>query len=665
MEENFMERQHLSQTKNAIAQRAGRHIASNNRESAIARSSTHPIEELQGAIGNRAVNKLLANQPIVQAKPMFRGLSHELVIQPKLTIGAVGDKYEQEADRISQQVVSQINAPESSAIQRKQMPEEDEQLQMKPTVQRLGEGNPLAAAPELEASIQQAKSGGQPLPEQIRQPMEQALGSDFSGVKVHADAQSHQLNQSIQAKAFTTGKNIFFRHGEYNPESRGGKKLLAHELTHVMQQSGVQLNDTVQRLPDRNTVEQEVGSDTTNQKYQEFLNTLDGYTLQVSATVDKLPSSIDIQVGLIEYAINKVIQAANKYLKQSSHTSQRALRVQSIKEQAGIEMAIIRTRATYFKNNPKVKRPTWKKVIPKELGTRLIDLGKGTKVGPDQKGAINTVGSYQFPDTYEGFYKADKKTITNLTEKNIAEDLGIPETNPNFSKRAVAVYRIDRLLNANVIAQTDYAHKPSVFGKKQDITGSFMKKASGETYGFMANNGKVVKTADDKVNLPIDTISGDDQVFQRCLSKLNMVDALAFQVDRHAGNFLVQTDGVGNVKRLTGIDNDLSFPKADKPLHKDVTQQYGEYSGISWYFDKKTAEMVLALNDNDLKAVLTGLLTDEEINLTVERLHSLQAKLNTAKANNQLLGRRQWNAMTAKKEQQKSHGYINSFNWKL
>jgi hypothetical protein len=68
--------------------------------------------------------------------------------------------------------------------------------------------------------------------------MGQAMGADFSGVKVHTDAQSDQLNQSIQAKAFTTGQDVFFRQGEYNPGSRGGQELIAHELTHVVQQKG-------------------------------------------------------------------------------------------------------------------------------------------------------------------------------------------------------------------------------------------------------------------------------------------------------------------------------------------------------------------------------------------------------------------------------------------
>jgi hypothetical protein len=97
----------------------------------------------------------------------------------------------------------------------------------------------MAATPNLETSIQGARGSGQPLDENIRQPMEKAFGGvDFSQVKVHNDAVSDQLNQSIQARAFTTGQDLFFRGGEYNPSSRGGQELIAHELTHVVQQGG-------------------------------------------------------------------------------------------------------------------------------------------------------------------------------------------------------------------------------------------------------------------------------------------------------------------------------------------------------------------------------------------------------------------------------------------
>jgi hypothetical protein len=209
-------------------------------------------------------------------------------IQPKLTIGQPGDKYEQEADQMAQQVVSQINAPapqhsdqgqQGQTVQRQEAPEEeelaqtkplanslqrqeshedeevaqkkpltdtlqrqesqeDELAQTKPLLQRKSDGGGTAATPNLEASIHQAQGGGQALSDNIRKPMERAFGADFSGVKVHTDNQSDQLNQSIQAKAFTTGQDIFFRQGAYDPGSRGGQELLAHELTHVVQQNG-------------------------------------------------------------------------------------------------------------------------------------------------------------------------------------------------------------------------------------------------------------------------------------------------------------------------------------------------------------------------------------------------------------------------------------------
>jgi ribonuclease HI len=67
--------------------------------------------------------------------------------------------------------------------------------------------------------------------------MDRAFGSDFSGVRVHTDDRADRLNRSLDARAFTTGKDVFFRQGEYQPGSPAGNKLLAHELTHVVQQT--------------------------------------------------------------------------------------------------------------------------------------------------------------------------------------------------------------------------------------------------------------------------------------------------------------------------------------------------------------------------------------------------------------------------------------------
>ncbi|TAF03407.1 MAG: DUF4157 domain-containing protein, partial [Nostocales cyanobacterium] len=131
----------------------------------------------------------------------------------------------------------QMKPLEISTLQRQEAPEEEEELQMKPMVQRQANGG-MAATADLETSINQARGGGQPLGDNIRKPMEQAFGADFGGVKVHTDSHSDHLNRSIQARAFTTAQDIFFRQGEYNPGSPGGQELLAHELTHVVQQNG-------------------------------------------------------------------------------------------------------------------------------------------------------------------------------------------------------------------------------------------------------------------------------------------------------------------------------------------------------------------------------------------------------------------------------------------
>ncbi len=261
--------------------------------------TTADVLQLQRTIGNRAVGQLLSGIGAAQREPA----DHGSLIQAKLTINPPGDVYEQEADRVAGQVVDRINQPASQpagpgqavqrqpppeeeellqgkmiqrqpeeeeellqgkmidTIQRQDIPEEEEELQMMSIVQR-EPGGGIAAAPDLEAAIQRARGSGQPLSRGIRAPMEQAFGADFGGVKVHTGAESDTLNRSIQARAFTTGQDVFFRQGAYDPGSRGGKELLAHELTHVVQQSTGRVSEGGSGMtthPTGETFEQEMG----------------------------------------------------------------------------------------------------------------------------------------------------------------------------------------------------------------------------------------------------------------------------------------------------------------------------------------------------------------------------------------------------------------------
>ena len=102
-------------------------------------------------------------------------------------------------------------------------------------------GKPSIVSDQLENRLQQAKGSGAPLDRETQTEMEDAFSSDFSGVQVHTGKEAVSLSHSLGARAFTHGTNIFFNQGEYQPKSERGKHLLAHELTHTIQQGhGVQ-----------------------------------------------------------------------------------------------------------------------------------------------------------------------------------------------------------------------------------------------------------------------------------------------------------------------------------------------------------------------------------------------------------------------------------------
>ncbi|KAA3653964.1 MAG: DUF4157 domain-containing protein, partial [Chloroflexi bacterium] len=225
-----------------------------------------PVESqrLQQTIGNRAlwqtsndVEKETSTPNTRATKSSFHAILTRANLQPKRTFGPVDDTYEQEADQVAQQVVGILNAPPpaENGTQRQEDEEETAVQRQTPDPSGLNGGD---IAPDTENAIQQSQGSGQPLADPVRGSMQQAFGADFSNVKIHTNGQSDALNQSLNARAFTTGSDIFFRQGEYDPNSSGGQELLAHELTHVLQQGAAsqpqQKQDAaVQRQQDEET----------------------------------------------------------------------------------------------------------------------------------------------------------------------------------------------------------------------------------------------------------------------------------------------------------------------------------------------------------------------------------------------------------------------------
>ena len=180
------------------------------------------------ASGNQALQALLASR----------------AIQAKLTVNRPGDMFEQEADRVAETVMrmpdpaGKVNGPFGNPplIQRA-CPKCEDELQRKP-----GPGSELAAP-----GFQHPTSGGHPLPDSERSFFESRFGRDFSQVRIHTDARAAESARSVSALAYTKGSDVVFGAGQYRPGTDSGRTLLAHELTHVVQQRAAGGGDIIQR----------------------------------------------------------------------------------------------------------------------------------------------------------------------------------------------------------------------------------------------------------------------------------------------------------------------------------------------------------------------------------------------------------------------------------
>gem|GEM_PF-6840685 len=184
-----------------------------------------------------------------KSSPFFRG-----IVQPKLTINQPNDVYEQQADAVAEKVLqmnsndsvpSKFFSPRISTIQRKCSHCEEEERKMQRKELNEEEGT---VDHDLEKYIDNLDSKGQSLPGEVRNFYEPRIGYDFSKVKIHTDSVAAKSAQSINALAYTSGNNIVFNNGQYSPDSTSGKKLLGHELTHVVQQSNSIQPSGIQRM---------------------------------------------------------------------------------------------------------------------------------------------------------------------------------------------------------------------------------------------------------------------------------------------------------------------------------------------------------------------------------------------------------------------------------
>lgn len=247
-------------TKTAIHMKPSRSLSAQSRD-------VYSIFQLQRTIGNQAVQRLLQSdaeelQPgsaTIATKRFDHDFSRLLVVgsslvqtQPKLTVSTPGDNYKHEADPIANQLMrmpgllSDSIHPLWNRLVQGLCPACEDKSQQQPSI--------LSQTAKSRASANAGTGSlgpGSALPISTRRFFEPRFGKDFGQVRVHLGRAADTMSRSLKARAFTTGDNIFFRDGEFNPSSRGGQRLIAHELGHVLQQNNMMsARDIVQLYPD-------------------------------------------------------------------------------------------------------------------------------------------------------------------------------------------------------------------------------------------------------------------------------------------------------------------------------------------------------------------------------------------------------------------------------
>ena len=181
--------------------------------------------------------------------------ANRLPLQCKLAIGAINDPLESEADAMAERVLQTQEAPASAseppAVRRKLNGEDSAESgrNSQPVLLRKAAGavTPQEAPPIVHQVL---RSSGQALDAPTRSFMESRFGQDFGGVRIHTGPAAEESAQAVHAQAYTLGNHVVFAPGKYNPASSQGKRLLAHELTHTIQQQADPHRNRIQRDPD-------------------------------------------------------------------------------------------------------------------------------------------------------------------------------------------------------------------------------------------------------------------------------------------------------------------------------------------------------------------------------------------------------------------------------
>ncbi len=402
-------------------------------------------------------------------------------------------------------------------------------------------------------------------------------------------------------------------------------------------------------------------------KYQYVLNVVKYYEDYLDATtIAGTPDAITAQFKQALSLLDNITTTAASY---DSETGKKAVYMKNtLKPEVLKEKTNVATSLASILHNPTLmnamKNFKLKGVIKKE---GVVTLLERNVTGNDRGGASEVT---KFGGNKPGYFKETKGTLANWNndnerdefmnaakvgaddpdllenmldnEKRIAVDLvGINPEDAHMANRDVAMSRLNQLLGANVIAKAEMAVRHTAQGEK---TGSLMEDATkkGKSAFDIATAKEVYDPAAGEAKGAANQMSLQDPELMRQLSRLQLIDLLALQVDRNTKNYFVQVSPTGAVLGVTGIDNDLSMGTNDR----NETRQM-ELPGFSRYVDEELANAILNLDPEILASLMGDLLSKDEIAALLSRLKKLQAFLKPLKDQNQLLKPNQWTAAIA------------------
>lgn len=315
-----------------------------------------------------------------------------------------------------------------------------------------------------------------------------------------------------------------------------------------------------------------------------------------------------------------------------------------------------------------LRHVAWERSEITQFNPKTPVLSDNTMTAPAVDNAVGGQASRLDEIHYggKGYYQPD--ALTADVTSNASAAIGIPGFDPNWAGRSMAAARIDKLLtarfeavsgqieNTSLVKMNFATHTRTPQGQPNAVatTGVYLEEAVGsEMRGGVLDQNHAIRQEADRNPGNTNQIAMDDPVLQRSLNRLQLLDAICGQVDRHMGNLFIDKDPTGKVTGVQGIDNDMAFGSKmegdilgmrapmDKGVSADLIGGGRAWRGTPPIADAQIAQAIMNIQPIDIETAISGLLTPAEVAATVLRLTKTQTFLNTL-APNLLIAPGEW-----------------------